>query len=31
MILLGWPAFLLQMPSQGRDVLFRRFEQLANA
>jgi Ser/Thr protein kinase RdoA (MazF antagonist) len=29
MILLGWPAFLLERPSHGRDVLFGRFEQLA--
>jgi Ser/Thr protein kinase RdoA (MazF antagonist) len=29
MILLGWPAFLLERPSGGRDALFRRFERLA--
>jgi Ser/Thr protein kinase RdoA (MazF antagonist) len=31
MVLLGWPAFLIERPSQGRDALFRRVVQLAGS
>jgi Ser/Thr protein kinase RdoA (MazF antagonist) len=31
MMLLSWPAFLLEKPSHGREALFRRFEQLAQS
>lgn len=31
MVLLGWPAFLIEKPSRGRDALFRRFDLLANS
>lgn len=30
MVLLGWPEFLIEKPSRGRDALFRHFERLAN-
>ena len=31
MVLLGWPDFLIEQPSHGRDALFGHFERLANA
>jgi Ser/Thr protein kinase RdoA (MazF antagonist) len=30
MVLLGWPAFLIERPSPGRDTLFAHFVRLAN-
>jgi Ser/Thr protein kinase RdoA (MazF antagonist) len=30
MVLLGWPAFLIEQPSLGRDALFAHFERLAS-
>ncbi len=30
MVLLGWPGFLIEQPSHGRDALFGHFELLAN-
>jgi aminoglycoside phosphotransferase (APT) family kinase protein len=30
MVLLGWPEFLIEKPSRGRDALFAHFELVAN-